>query len=82
MLLLGTDIRDYWLKHGKLPEDPTVFPTWFKSRYSDSFPKYRERENDFRLRIYSWGSENDWLTLPSDPFSGLLQKQKSFSFPL
>ena len=82
LLLLGTDIRDYWLKHGKLPEDPTVFPTWFKSRYSDSFPKYRERENDFRLRIYSCGSENDWLTLPSDPFSGLLQKQKSFSFPL
>ena len=82
LLLLGTDIRDYWLKHGELPEDPAVFPTWFKSRYSDSFPKYRERENDFRLRIYSWGRENDWLTVPSDPFSGLLQKQKSFSFPL
>ena len=81
LLLLGIDIRDYWLKHGKLPDDPTVFPTWFRARYSNSFPRYREMENDFRLRINSSGC-GDWLTLPSDPFSGLLQKQKSFSFPL
>ena len=47
LLLLGTDIRDYWLKHGKLPEDPVLF----KSHCSGHPIMYENRKNSFKLSV-------------------------------
>ena len=47
LLLLGTDIRDYWLKHGKLPENPVLF----KSHCSGHPIMYENRKNSFKLSV-------------------------------
>ncbi len=47
MLLLGIDIRDYWLKHGKLPENPVLF----KSHCSGHPIMYENRKNSFKLSV-------------------------------
>ena len=47
MLLQGIDIRDYWLKHGVLPDDPVLF----KSHFSGHPIMYENRKNSFKLSV-------------------------------
>ena len=47
MYLAAVNIRDYWLKHGKLPDNPVLF----KSDFSGYPLKYDKLENAFRLTI-------------------------------
>ena len=47
MYLAAVNIRDYRLKHGKLPDNPVLF----KSDFSGYPLKYDKLENAFRLTI-------------------------------
>ena len=60
MYLAAVNIRDYWLKHGKLPDNPVLF----KSEFSGYPLRYDKLEHSFILTVrYKEG----------DPYSRLFQ---------
>ena len=63
MYFAAVNIRDYWLKHGKLPDNPVLF----KSDFSGYPLKYDKLENAFRLtvRYKDGGSYSRLFQLPA-----------------
>ena len=63
MYFAAVNIRDYWLKHGKLPDSPVLF----KSDLSGYPLKYEKLENAFRLtvRLKEGGTYSRLFQLPA-----------------